>query len=51
MIKWKKRMSNPVMRKGLKGDNPAELETEKMRMKEEELDEVLSELEESEEVK
>ena len=48
--KMEEEMSNPVMRKGLKGDNPAELETEKMRMKEEELDEVLSELEESEEV-
>jgi len=48
--KMEEKMSNPVMRKGLKGDDPAELETEKMRMKEEELDEVLSELEESEEV-
>jgi hypothetical protein len=48
--KMEEEMSNPVMRKGLKGDDPAELETEKMRMKEEELDEVLSELEESEEV-
>jgi len=46
----KEEMSNPIMRRGLKGDNPAELETEKMRMREEELDEVLSELEESEKV-
>ena len=28
-------MSNPVMRKGLKGDNRAEKETEKMRLKKE----------------
>ena len=39
-------MSNPVMRKGLKGDNKAELETEKMReLDEMSLDEILSELE------
>ena len=31
----KEEMSNPVMRKGLKGDGPAEKETEKMRFKEE----------------
>ena len=40
-------LSDPVMRKGLKGDDPAELETEKMRESEEDLDEVLSELEDS----
>ena len=40
------KMSNPVMRKGLKGDNKAELETEKMReLDEMSLDEILSELE------
>ena len=31
----KEEMSNPVMRRGLKGDDPAEKETEKMRFKEE----------------
>jgi hypothetical protein len=45
----KEEMSDPVMRKGLKGDNAEELETEKMRkIKEEDssdLDEVLAELE------
>jgi len=44
------KMSNPVMRKGLKGDNKPEMETEKMReadMEEEmNLDELLAELEE-----
>ena len=44
------KMTNPIMRKGLKGDDPAELETEKMRDVEENLDEILSELEESEKV-
>ena len=41
------KMSNPVMRKGLKGDDPAELETEKDRLKKEDmnLDEILAELE------
>ncbi len=40
------KMSNPVMRKGLKGDNAEELETEKMReLDEMSLDEILSELE------
>tara|TARA_Y100001963_G_scaffold158513_1_gene258438 strand:- start:1040 stop:2203 length:1164 start_codon:yes stop_codon:yes gene_type:complete len=40
------KLSNPVMRKGLKGDNKAELETEKMReLDEMSLDEILSELE------
>ena len=34
--KMEEEMSNPVMRKGLKGDNKAEKETEKMRFKEEE---------------
>jgi len=48
--KMEEKMSNPIMRKGLKGDDPAELETEKMRETEENLDEVLSELEESDEV-
>ena len=40
-------LSDPVMRKGLMGDDPAELETEKMRESEEDLVEVLSELEDS----
>ena len=40
------KLSDPVMRKGLKGDNKAELETEKMReLDEMSLDEILSELE------
>jgi len=34
--KMEEEMSNPVMRKGLKGDNKAEKETERMRFKEEE---------------
>jgi hypothetical protein len=46
----KEKMSNPVMRKDLKGDNKPEMETEKMReadMEEEmNLDELLAELEE-----
>ena len=33
--KMEEKMSNPVMRKGLKGDDAAELETEKMRLKKE----------------
>ena len=31
----KEEMSNPLMRRGLKGDDPAEKETEKMTFKEE----------------
>jgi hypothetical protein len=41
-----KKMSNPVMRRGLKGDNTAEKETEDMREEEDmSLDEILAELE------
>ena len=44
--KVNEKLSDPVMRKGLKGDNEAELETEKMReLDEMSLDEILSELE------
>jgi hypothetical protein len=40
------KMSNPVMRKGLKGDNKAEKETEEMREEDDmDLDEILAELE------
>jgi len=47
--KMEEEMSNPVMRRGLKGDNAEERETEKMRFKEEddkELDEILAALDE-----
>ena len=44
--KVNEKLSDPVMRKGLKGDNEAELETEKTReLDEMSLDEILSELE------
>jgi len=44
--KVNEKLSDPVMRKGLEGDNEAELETEKMReLDEMSLDEILSELE------
>ena len=47
------KMSNPVMRKGLKGDNRAEKETEKMRFKEEkeDMDEMMSKKYEEDDVK
>ena len=44
--KMEEKMSNPVMRKGDKGDNKAEKETEAMREEEDmDLDEILAELE------
>jgi len=47
--KVEEKMSNPVMRKGLKGDNAAEKETEEMREDEDmTLDEILAELEKDE---
>ena len=43
------KMSDPVMRKGLKGDNTAEKETEEMREEDDmNLDEILAELEKDE---
>tara|TARA_Y100000361_G_C11147678_1_gene339079 strand:- start:392 stop:1633 length:1242 start_codon:yes stop_codon:yes gene_type:complete len=46
----KEEMSNPVMRKGLKGDGPAEKETEKMRFKEEDDKKVDEEMKSKEDV-
>ena len=47
--KISEKLSDPVMRKGLKGDNTEEKETEKMRkIDEDSLDEVLAEIEEAE---
>jgi len=50
--KMEERMSNPVMRKGDRGDNKAERETEYMREEDDmSLDEILSELEKDEDEK